>query len=282
VTNVALEQIRTEPGHVECNVARIVDLATARLATGADIVVFPELAVSGYSTDPDVVAKAAEPVDGQAVAALQQVVEGGDGLVVAGLCERDGDRFFNSVVMVGRSGVVLHYRKLHLFDRERLVFTPGDLGLPVVDTRFGRVGVCVCYDLRFVEVLRLLALRDTDIVLAPAAWVGGFDAVVPATGLPRQAEGVVAQANLDQVAVVAVSQVGRTVPTAPSMLGGSLAVDAYGQVVAGPLSRAEEDTATAVIDVEAGRLAKVRGELIQPRAERRLDVYSVGYQGQAW
>jgi predicted amidohydrolase len=282
VTNVALEQIRTEPGDVQRNLARVVDRAVARLGAGADIVVFPELAVSGYTTDPDVVARVAEPVDGPTVAALRQAVDGGDGLVVAGFCERDWDRVFNTVVMVGRSGVVLHYRKLHPFDRERLVFTPGDLGLPVVDTQFGRLGVCVCYDLRFVEVLRLLALRDTDIVLAPAAWVGGFDAAVPRTGLSRQAEGVVAQANLDQVAVVAVSQVGSAGPTAPSMLGGSLAVDAYGQVVAGPLSRAEEDTATAAIDVEAGRLARVRGELIQPRAERRLDVYSVGYGGRTW
>lgn len=299
VTNVALEQIRTEPGDVTGNVARIVDRCAVRLGEGADIVVFPELAVPGYTTDPDLVARVAEPLDGPSVAALCRAVAGHDGLVAAGLCERDGDRIFNTVVVVDRTGVVLHYRKLHPFDDERLVFAPGDRGLPILDTAFGRLGVCVCYDLRFVEVLRLLALREVDIVLAPAAWVGGFDAAVPPTGLSRQAEGVVVQANLDQIAVAAVSQVGPIGPVStrsaapwpaksdapaplPAMLGGSLAVDAYGRVIVGPLSRTEEDSAIAVIDVEAGRLARVRGELIQPRAERRLDVYSVGYEGRGW
>lgn len=280
MTAVALEQIQTTAGDVETNLDRIVSRSRAALASGADIVVFPELATSGYTVDPAIVAATADTVDGRCVRALADVAADGGGIIVTGLCERAGDRFFNSVVVVSADGVIGHYRKLHLFDREHDVFTPGDLGLPVVDTELGRLGACVCYDLRFVEVLRLLSLRGADIVLAPAAWVAGFDAAVPADGLTRQAESVVTQANLDQVAVVAVSQVGGA--GASQMLGGSLAVDAYGTVVAGPLSRQGEDVARAVIDLVAGRAARVRGERIRPRQDRRLDVYSLGYAGGAW
>lgn len=284
MTAIALEQIRAAVGDVETNLDRIISRSRAALASGADIVVFPELATSGYTVDPAVVAKTADTVDGLCARALTEVAADGGGIgggiIVTGMCERAGDRFFNSVVAVGADGVLGHYRKLHLFDREHDVFTPGDLGLPVVDTEFGRLGACVCYDVRFVEVLRLLSLRGADIVLAPAAWVAGFDAAVPADGLTRQAESVVTQANLDQVAVVAVSQVGEAGVT--RMLGGSLAVDAYGTVVAGPLSRTGEDSARAVIDVAAGRAAQVRGERIRPREDRRLDVYSLGYPGGVW
>jgi N-carbamoylputrescine amidase len=175
---------------------------------------------------------------------------------------------------------VLNYRKLHLFDREQEAFTPG-ADLPIVDTEYGVLGICVCYDLRFVEVLRSLSLRGADVVLAPAAWTGGFDSSVPATGMTRQAEAVVVQANLDQVAVVVVSQVGVHLAHRVNTLGGSLAVDAFGDVVIGPLSRTEADSATVEIDIAKGRQARVRSHRIRPRDDRRTDIYAVSYKEEA-
>jgi hypothetical protein len=55
------------------------------------------------------------------------------------------------------------------------VFTPGNLGFPVAETQLGVLGVCVCYDLRFVEVARLLALQGAELICVPAAWTGGYD-----------------------------------------------------------------------------------------------------------
>jgi N-carbamoylputrescine amidase len=244
---------------------------------GSDIVVFPELASTGYIVDPELVAAVAEPVTGPLVTRLQEVAAGYDGLIATGWCERAGEQFYNSVVLIGPGGPILHYRKLHLFDREHHVYLPGDLGLPVVETRFGRIGVCICYDLRFVEVLRLLSLRGADLVLAPAAWVRGFDLSVADEGLTPQALAVTVQANLDQVAVAAVSQAGSS-PDGTALLGGSLLCDAYGEIVCGPLSRRHGESAAAEIDLVAGRSAQQRSSTIRPRIERRTDVYSCSYE----
>ena len=279
---VALEQIDVAVGAVEGNRGTALNRARAAFTGGADLVVLPELAISGYVVDRDLAAEVAEPLDGPTAAQFIVLAGEFDGLVTYGFCERAGTELYNTVVVVDGSGPVLHYRKLHLFDREKDVYTPGDLGLPVADTAFGRIGVCICYDLRFVEVLRALSLRGADLVLAPAAWVGGFDRTVPVTGGTRHVDSVLAQANLDQVAVVAVSQVAGAARGGPATLGGSVACDAYGELLTGPLSRTAADSATAVIDIEAVRAARVRGERIRPRDDRRTDVYALNYGGDAW
>lgn len=281
MTVVALEQLDVPAGDVLGNSALILGRADDALAGGADIVVFPELAVSGYVTTRSAIERTAQPLDGPLIGALSTLTARRGGLVAVGFCESDGDSYYNSVALVGADGPILNYRKVHLFDAEREFFTPGD-ALPVVETAYGTIGVCVCYDLRFVEVLRILSLRGADIVLAPAAWVGGFDANIPKTGLIRQAEAAVVQANLDQVAVIAVSQVSAHERDGVRTLGGSVAVDAFGDIIAGPLSRLEPDAARVTIDIQAGRAARERSERIRPRRDRRTDVYGLQYGEEIW
>ncbi|MGB3483864.1 MAG: nitrilase-related carbon-nitrogen hydrolase [Mycobacterium sp.] len=278
----ALEQMDVEVGNVEGNRSTALGRARSALTAGADVVVLPELAISGYVVDRQLADEVAEPLDGPTSAAFIDLAGQYDRLVAYGFCERDGDDLFNTVVIVNGSGPVLHYRKLHLFDLEKQAYTPGNLGLPVADTPFGRIGVCICYDLRFVEVLRTMSLRGAEIVLAPAAWVGGFDRTVPVAGGTRHVDSVLAQANLDQVAVVAVSQVAGAARGGPATLGGSVACDAFGELVVGPLSRTTAESATATLDLDAIRKARVRGERIRPREDRRTDVYAVTYEGSAW
>lgn len=278
--SVGLEQVELRPGDGAGNLATALARTRAAFADGADLVVLPELALSGYVVANDDVARLAEPVDGPGVAALIEVAREYDGLVTVGFCERAGSDYFNSVVVVDGEGPVLHYRKLHLFDTEKYAYTPGDLGLPVANTRWGCLAVCICYDLRFVEVLRALILRGADLVIAPAAWVGGFDKHVPVAGATGHVDGVIAQANMNQVAVVAVSQVAGASVGGPATLGGSVAVDAYGELLAGPLSRTGPDHALVEIDLDAVRASRVRGDRIRPRADRRTDVYGVAYRGE--
>lgn len=282
VVTVALEQIDVSVGRVEENRGTALARTRGALSAGADLVVLPELAISGYVVDRELAREIAEPLDGPTSAAFVELAGEFERLVAYGFCERDGNNIFNTVVIVDGDGPVLHYRKLHLFDLEKGVYTPGDLGLPVADTAFGRIGVCICYDLRFVEVLRTMSLRGAEIVLAPAAWVGGFDRTVPVAGGTRHVDSVLAQANLDQVAVVAVSQVAGAARGGPATLGGSVACDAFGELLAGPLSRTAADSATATLDLEAIRAARVRGERIRPREDRRTDVYAVTYEGRTW
>ncbi|MEO5665891.1 MAG: nitrilase-related carbon-nitrogen hydrolase [Nocardioides sp.] len=281
-TTIGLEQLDVVAGRPDDNRSLATVRTGAAFAAGADIVVLPELAISGYVVDPDLARSVAEPLDGPSLAALGEVAAEHGGLVVYGFCESDGDTLYNSVVAVGADGPVLHYRKLHLFDRELDAYTPGDLGLPLARTEYGVIGVCICYDLRFVEVMRSLSLRGADLVIAPAAWVGGFDRSVPAQGATRHVDSVLAQANLDQVAVVAVSQVAGASHGGPATLGGSVACDAYGELIVGPLSRTQPDSAVARIDIARVRAAQRRSETIRPREDRRTDVYSVSYRGDAW
>ena len=91
--------------------------------------------------------------------------------LVAGIAERDGGRLYNSALVAGPQGYLGTYRKLHLWGDENLYFEPGDLGLPVFHTEFGRLGVAICYDGWFPEVYRLLAMRGADIVAVPTNWV---------------------------------------------------------------------------------------------------------------
>jgi predicted amidohydrolase len=132
--------------------------------------------------------------------------------------------------------------------------------------------------LRFVEVLRILALQGAELVLVPSAWVSGFDrGAFGSRGLPGQVAGVLVQANLNQVFVVASSFAG----AGPGLefLGRSVAAGPYGEVLAGPMPPDTEGVAFAKVDLgqvaEAGR----RSPLITPTQDRRRDLYSVTHLG---
>jgi predicted amidohydrolase len=282
VVAVGLVQLAPVPGKPADNLARAYAAAAAAFGEGADLVVLPELAIPGYVTDPHRARRLAEPAAGPTAQAFQQLARAYRGTVAVGIAERAGDgRPYNSVIVVDGSGLVSVYRKLHLFDQEKHAYAPGDAGLPVLPLRWGTMGVCICYDVRFVEVLRLLSLRGAQLVVAPAAWVSGFDSVShDEHGMSPQAQSVLLQANLDQVAVAAVSQAG----TGPGLtfLGGSVLADGYGSLLAGPLSVTGPETRIAELDLAGVERAQRRSELITPRLDRRDDVYALAYGGSRW
>jgi len=274
---VALCQLRWS-GDPARNLDQGLAMAAEGFAGGADIVVLPELAVPGYTVDPLVLAESAQTLNGPAVKAWQRAAAVGGGCVIGGLCERDGERLFDSAVMVSADGVLAYYRKAHLFAGEKNVFAPGDVGFPVVSTPYGLFGLCICYDLRFVEVLRILALQGAELVLVPSAWVSGFDRGTPAAAaVPGQVTGLLVQANLNQVFVVAASFAGPG-PGAP-FLGCSTAASPYGDAVAGPLPADAEQVAFAHIDLDWVAEAGRRTPLVTPRKDRRRDLYAVTHLG---
>ena len=92
-------------------------------------------------------------------------------MVVGGFCERGPDgRVFNSSALVDGGGVRAVYRKLHLWADESRWFDAGDQPAPVVETRYGRIGLGVCYDIEFPELTRGLALAGADLIALPANW----------------------------------------------------------------------------------------------------------------
>jgi predicted amidohydrolase len=165
--------VQTEPrfGDVSGNLER-----AERLVRGApdfDVLVLPELFSTGYCfRDGEEVRAMAEDDRGPTVAALLRWAAARGGWVVGGFAERDGQSLFNSAAAAGPDGTVHVYRKVHLFDRETLLFDPGDHPLRAVElaTSSGRIraGIMICFDWRFPEAARSLALDGAEILLHPS------------------------------------------------------------------------------------------------------------------
>lgn len=170
-SKVAVAQFAPGPVPAE-NLARIEALAAEAVRDrGAELVVFPELAISGLA-DP---AAAAEPVPGPSTLRLMGLAKRLGVHLVAGLAERRGPALHSSAVLVGPEGIVATHRKLHLTTADRTWATPGD-DWTVADVPTGRIGLLVGHDAAFPESGRVLALRGCDLIACPAAIPGRFAA----------------------------------------------------------------------------------------------------------
>ena len=154
-------------GEVESNLARIEKLLNGE---SADLMVLPELCVTGYQFTSKKEARAlAEPIaDGPSTRAIQKMAQAMNGTIIAGLAELDGDTVYNSAVVIGPTGILGQYRKVHLFDTEFDIFQAGNRPLPVFDIGPARVGIMICFDWRFPESARTLALQGADIIAHPS------------------------------------------------------------------------------------------------------------------
>jgi 5-aminopentanamidase len=170
VTLVVCCQLAPVVGRLTDNLDTISVALAGAAEIGADIVVLPELATSGYCFDSlDEARACAIPSDHDALATWSQ--RAGGAVVVAGFAESAPDgTLYNSAALVDRTGVRVVYRKTHLWDTEQHWFEPGSAPAPVVETEHGRIGVMVCYDLEFPEMVRSVALRGADLLTVPTNW----------------------------------------------------------------------------------------------------------------
>jgi len=144
-------------------------LAAAVSGARADLVVAPELALSGYLfASRAEVEQTAEEIPGPATERLARGSAEADCHVAVGMAERSGKDFYNSAVLIGPRGVVGVYRKVHLFFEEKLYFSPGDRGFPIFEVGGVKVGLLVCFDHFFPEAARTLALRGAQIICHPS------------------------------------------------------------------------------------------------------------------
>jgi predicted amidohydrolase len=146
----------------------------------ADLYVLPELFTSGYSfADRAEAASFAEPAEGPTFRALSAFAHRHECIVCYGFAEA-ADAIYNSAALVGSAGLIGLYRKIHLFARETELFAPGNLGFPVFDLPFGRVGMMICFDWIYPEAARSLALQGAQLILHPSNLVTPYcpDAMV--------------------------------------------------------------------------------------------------------
>ena len=136
----------------------------------ADIIVLPELAFTGYFFEDraELQALAEDVSDSRTVHGLLRLCKNNEFYIVVGFAERCKDRLYNTALVIGPSGLLHRYRKLHLFNTEKEYFDPGDTPLNTIEIRGAKVGVMICFDWVFPEVARSLALRGADLLCHPS------------------------------------------------------------------------------------------------------------------
>jgi predicted amidohydrolase len=162
---IAIVQMNPVFGNVADNIEHARSLITREQA---DMFVLPELCMTGYNfIDAKEVSDLAEAADGRTFREMVRLAKEKACCICYGFAENSG-RLYNSAALVGPSGLLGLYRKVHLYFREKIFFTPGDLGFPVFSLPFGKVGMMICFDWIFPESARSLALGGAELILHPS------------------------------------------------------------------------------------------------------------------
>ncbi|MBK8551235.1 MAG: acyltransferase [Ignavibacteria bacterium] len=171
-------QFQPQFGKPEENISKIKELIRDK---EFDLLVMPELANSGYLfTDKNELKELSEKIgDGIFCRALKKISSEKNAYLVSGICERAGSKFYNSSVLVCPDGKIFTYRKIHLFDTEKLWFTPGNKSPEVYeisDPKSGtvKIGMMICFDWFFPETARTLALKGAQIICHPSNLVMSY------------------------------------------------------------------------------------------------------------
>ena len=260
-------QLEPKLGERERNLEACIARLEHAASLHCDLVVLPECAISGYMFESEEEAGLfAEEIPGPTTEAFEGACRRLGLHCVAGLLERDGDLLRNAALLIGPEGLVGCYRKTHLpflgVDR----FTvPGDGPFEVFETALGRVGLEICYDLRFPELTRGLALQGAELVAHPTNWPVAVKPLADFMTRARAAE--------NRVFLATANRVGRE--RGAEFFGWSQIVDPLGN----RLAEAGEEDALVVseVDLEQARtkeILPVPGEYeIRLFADRRPELY---------
>lgn len=162
---------------IDANISTVTRLVREAAAQGAQVILPPELFQGPYfckTQEESWFAQAYPAMEHPCVTALQPLAEELGVAIPVSIFERDGPRYYNSLVMLDADGSALGvYRKSHIPDgpgyQEKYYFRPGDTGFKVWTTRHGRIGVGICWDQWFPETARAMALQGAEILMYPTA-----------------------------------------------------------------------------------------------------------------
>lgn len=231
------------------NAATTRDFVTQANDGGADLLVLPEGILTRFTEDIGRLRHTAQPIDGPFVEQVTTATSGTNCTVVLGIHERAGNDVYNTLLVLRDGELTATYRKLHLYDafgaKESDIVTPGDTLPPLVECAGMKLGLMTCYDVRFPEQARLLALAGADALVLPAAWVRGPQK-------ERHWELMVSARAVENTCyVIASGECG------PRNIGNSMIVDPLGV----PVSRLAEDEGMAWADIHRQRISDVRRRL---------------------
>ncbi len=207
MTRIVCQQLAPAIGDLDANRTLARSAIRDAAAAGADVVVLPELITSGYMlASVQEAASVAIAADHEILREWAAEAADADIVLVAGFCELGEDGgIYNSAAVLDATGLRAVYRKLHLWDAEKLIFAPGVEPPPVIDTRVGRIAVVICYDLEFPELTRSLALSGAQLLIVPTNWP-----LVPRPEGERPPEVLIAMATarVNRMAVVCADRMG--------------------------------------------------------------------------
>ncbi|HUV45312.1 MAG TPA: carbon-nitrogen hydrolase family protein [Dehalococcoidales bacterium] len=231
---VKIAAVQIDPGITknEANLEKILFWTEKAAAEGAQLIVFPECALTGYVFNSrEEALPFMETIPGPATDRLADLCRELGVHAVFGLLEVDGDKCYNAAVLIGPQGLVGKYRKNHLpfLGIDRFV-DHGNRPFEVHRTPIGNIGMHICYDCQFPESARIMTLQGADILALPTNWPGTRDYISKYVINTRAIE--------NKVHVVAVDRVG--VERGVRFLGRSKIVDAWGDTLASGSARKEE------------------------------------------
>ncbi len=273
---IALLQMRCGEDPAE-NLARALARIEEAAARGAKIVCTQELFRSRYFCQTEDVGRfdLAEPIPGPSSEALCEVARALEVVIVGALFERRAEGIYhNTAVVIDADGSLRgRYRKMHIPDdplyHEKFYFTPGDLGFPSFETRYGRIGVLICWDQWFPEAARLCALAGAEILFYPTAIGWQFDEGPEEDRAQHDAWETVQRGHAvaNGVFVAAANRVGPE--GGITFYGQSFVADPFGRML-GRASSSEEEI--LLVECDLGRVEQTRREWPFLR-DRRLDAF---------
>ena len=270
MVKVAAIQTDLVLGDVQSNVAKGIAKIREAADQGAELIVLTELSTSGYAFNNRAEAYAVSEriPDGETVKKWEAVAAQKNIYIVAGISENDNNRLYNTAVLIGPDGYIGKYRKLHIWDREKLWYEPGDLGTPVFETPIGRIAIMICYDVWFQELWRIYGALGADIVCCPVNWVK-LD-VLPEDMQTFGPHNVMVGCYDNGVCAAVADRVGTE--RGLVYLGMSMVLGPIGIPIGGPASRTEEETKYAELNLSDARRLHW-AEFAGARLDRRTDVY---------
>jgi len=250
--------IQLAPGRDrERNLEKAGSLISIAAREGAAIAALPELFNTRWF--PAAIDKTnlelAESSDGPTVTSLRELASKNHILLIAGVFEKDGEDRFNTAFVIGGDGSIIgKYRKVHVPQipmwEEKAYFKPGDLGFPVFDTPFGKIGVQICWDVFYPEGFRILALKGAEIVFCPTA-----SAFYHSHGKWELA--IAASAHANGIFIFRVNRVGKE--DRQEFYGRSFCVKPDGEFLTRPSGASE---GIVLADIDLNEIASARGDWV--------------------
>ncbi|MFD6211185.1 nitrilase-related carbon-nitrogen hydrolase, partial [Peribacillus sp. NPDC060253] len=185
---VAAVQLQAFPGQKDKNIENCIEMVETAAKQGAELIVLPELWVSGYYLSKEQFQLLQELPSGETVSLFQKLAENLNVILIVPFVEGENENLYISLAVIESTGeVIATYRKSFLWGREKGIFTPGERVYNAIDTSKGKIGVLICADIEFPEPSRILTLQGAELIIVPSVWSYGaetrWDIQLPARAL---------------------------------------------------------------------------------------------------